>query len=96
MDGSSTPPVRRLSGWTTALGDTRIAAARHAAGMPEDPHCSKCCPVEPPKKAEPWSPPLAVWLWLAMGRRRRGGRLGADHVGARRLAVTSAPHPPLG
>ncbi|MFF6847092.1 hypothetical protein [Streptomyces antimycoticus] len=34
--------------------------------MPDDPHCSKCCPVEPPKPAEPWSPPLAVFVWLAM------------------------------
>ncbi|MGW7696084.1 hypothetical protein ACWGMA_46015 [Streptomyces asiaticus] len=34
--------------------------------MPDDPHCSKCCPVEPPKKPEPWSPPLAVFLWLAI------------------------------
>ncbi|MFE9003135.1 hypothetical protein ACFYOY_13480 [Streptomyces sp. NPDC007875] len=34
--------------------------------MPDDPHCSKCCPVEPPKKPEPWSPPLAVFVWLAM------------------------------
>ncbi|MFJ4637556.1 hypothetical protein ACIP69_18270 [Streptomyces hygroscopicus] len=34
--------------------------------MPEDPHCSKCCPVEPPKADEPWSPPLGVFVWLSM------------------------------
>ncbi|MGY0062806.1 hypothetical protein ACWY4P_40775 [Streptomyces sp. LZ34] len=33
--------------------------------MPDDPHCSKCCPVEPPKKPEPWSPPFGVYVWLA-------------------------------
>ncbi|WP_275558546.1 hypothetical protein [Streptomyces sp. 5-6(2022)] len=34
--------------------------------MPDDPHCSKCCPVKPPKPDEPWSPPPAVYLWLAI------------------------------
>jgi hypothetical protein len=32
--------------------------------VPDDPHCSKCCPVEPPEASEPWSPPWAVYLWL--------------------------------
>ncbi|WAP60329.1 hypothetical protein [Streptomyces sp. S465] len=34
--------------------------------MPEDPHCSKCCPVEQPEPPEPWSPPSVVYLWLAI------------------------------
>ncbi|MET7763876.1 hypothetical protein [Streptomyces sp. NPDC005336] len=29
-----------------------------------DPHCSKCCPVPPPKPPEPVVWPWGVFLWL--------------------------------
>lgn len=38
-------------------------ARLHDAAMP-DPHCSSCCPVEPPKVEVPGPWPLGALLWL--------------------------------
>ncbi|MEU0845819.1 hypothetical protein ABZ370_41100 [Streptomyces sp. NPDC005962] len=34
--------------------------------MPDDPHCSKCCPVKPPEPPDPVVWPWGVFLWLAV------------------------------